>query len=101
MGRGQPKASFRWWGFVVHHLRVWPSRHHLWGHGWHAVGRGTWPVEWRETLHVWWWGNRRTLEWDKTGPCAKQTTRRWLEVSWRTTRERTWRSTWRHTYLVT
>lgn len=64
MEREHPKASFRWRGVMVHHLRVWPSGHHLWWHGWHVGVRGSWPKGWKETLHVWWWGNRGTLEWD-------------------------------------
>lgn len=93
VGRGDPEASFWRRGFVVHHLRVWPSGHHLWGHGGHVGVRGSWPVGWRKTLHVRWWGDWRTLQWNYSGPCAKQTTRRGLDVSQRTT--------WRYAYLVT
>lgn len=92
VGRHHSEASFKWSGLMVHHLRVRASSNHLWEHGWHVGVRGSRPEGWRETLHVWWRGNRRTLEWHHTGPRAKQTTRRGLEVSGRSTREGTWGS---------
>lgn len=95
VGRWHTKASFGWRrSLVVHHRRVWPPLHHRWGHGGHVgVRRSGRHVGRWETLHVLSWGNRRTLEWDYTWPCPKQTSRAGLDVSWRSSWGHDWKTT--------
>ena len=82
MRRGHPKSR-RWWAFVVHHLGVGAPVKHLGRHGEH-VGRVGWSWTMRrwETLHVWRWKDRRTLEGDNARTCPQQAPRRGTRSPW-------------------